>query len=376
MKTRNSPVPRDLGLWLAAFALVGCQLPFGPAPIVPDADGIMLPSGFTIDEFATGLSNPRFMALGQRGVVLVAERGASRIIALPDADGDGRADAVVPVLDGLIAPSSVACHQGRLYVGETTRVTRVDLADDLSISDRTVIIPDLPAGGHSTRTVCFGSDGLLYVSVGSSCNVCIESDPRRAAVSVYDSEGGSGRVFSRGLRNAVGLAVEPTTGRMWASNNGRDLMGDDLPPETIYVLSDGADYGWPRCHSGDIVDPEFGGPSACDGVEPPVVRMQAHMAPLGIAFYDATAFPPEYRGDLFVALHGSWNRSTPVGYSVMRVPIENGTAVGPAVDFATGWLRPDGTASGRPAGLLVTADGALLVSDDAGGRVYRISFGG
>lgn len=374
----KSPQTLNRGLvmpLMIGLIVLGCQLPFGPAPIVPNGD-ISLPPGFSIGEFAAGLSNPRFMALGPGGVVLVAERGASRIIALPDADGDGRADSIVPVLDGLIAPSSVAFHEGRLYVGETTRVTRVDLAADLSVSNRAVIIPDLPAGGHSTRTVCFGSDGLLYVSVGSSCNVCIETDPRRAAVSVYDPDGGNGRVFARGLRNAVGLAVEPTTGHMWASNNGRDLMGDDLPPETIYILSDGSDYGWPRCHSGDIADPEFGGPSACDGVEPPVVRMQAHMAPLGIVFYDGTAFPPEYRGDLFVALHGSWNRSTPVGYSVMRVPIENGAAVGPAVDFVTGWLRTDGTASGRPAGLLVAADGALLVSDDAGGKVYRIAYGG
>jgi glucose/arabinose dehydrogenase len=349
----------------------GCDA-VAPAPVLPINPEVSLPAGFVMNEFATGLSGPRFMALGPNGIVLVAERAASRVVALADADNNGAADSVVEVLADLHAPSSLALREGKLYVGETTRVTRVDLAADLSVSNRTAIIDGIPDGGHATRTVCFGSDGRLYVSVGSSCNVCEEGDVRRAAINSYLPDGSDWRLFATGLRNAVGLAVEGQTGVLWASNN----MGDDVPAETIYAVHEGDDAGWPRCHAGTVQDPVFGLVGGCDGVLQPVVRMQAHMAPLGIAFYDGNQFPEEFRGDLFVALHGSWNRSTPVGYKVMRVPIEGGMAAGPAVDFAEGWLRDDNTTTGRPTGVLVAADGALLVSDDTTGTIYRIAYTG
>jgi glucose/arabinose dehydrogenase len=216
----------------------------------------------------------------------------------------------------------------------------------------------------------------MVVSVGSSCNVCVEDDPRRAAVLIYTGADAKGeRVFARGLRNAVGLAVHPITGELWATNNGRDLMGDDLPPEAIYIVRDGLDYGWPRCHNGTIVDPDHGGADACQGVAVPVVNMQAHSAPLGLAFYTGTAFPPAYRGDLFIAFHGSWNRSEPTGYEVVRLPLDGNRPRGPLEDFATGWLdAARRTASGRPVGLAVGPDGALYVSDDKAGMIYRISY--
>jgi glucose/arabinose dehydrogenase len=239
-----------------------------------------------------------------------------------------------------------------------------------------VIITDLPPGGaHTTRTVLFGADGRLYIAAGSSCNVCDETDPHRAAVWVFEADGIGGRLFARGLRNAVGLALNPWTGEIWATNNGRDFLGDDSPPETVYVVQDGRNYGWPRCHAGVIVDPNMGGPGACSGVEKPIVEMQAHTAPLGLAFYTAEQFPPQYRG-LFIALHGSWNRSVPVGYKVVYVPLLDGRVAGPAEDFATGWLRPDGSSWGRPVGVTVAADGSLLVSDDKGGFIYRTTFSG
>jgi glucose/arabinose dehydrogenase len=191
---------------------------------------------------------------------------------------------------------------------------------------------------------------------------------------VYNADGSEGKPFMTGLRNAVGLALNPATGQVWASNNGRDLLGTDVPPETVYALREGANAGWPRCHAGDLPDPEFGSSAgACQGVEAPAVKMQAHSAPLGLTFYEGTLFPEEYQGDLFVAFHGSWNRVPPTGYKVVRVPMEAGQVAGPAEDFATGWLLESGDNQGRPTDVAVAADGALLVSDDKGGFIYRIA---
>jgi glucose/arabinose dehydrogenase len=183
-------------------------------------------------------------------------------------------------------------------------------------------------------------------------------------------------MFATGLRNAVGLALHPVTGDVWATNNGRDWLGDDLPPETINVVKEGADFGWPRCHAGDLVDPEFGGESGCSGVTAPALKMQAHSAPLGLAFYTGSVFPEPYRGDLFVAFHGSWNRSAPTGYKVVRVHFAADGSPGAPEDFATGFLDADRTMHGRPVGLATGPDGALYISDDKGGYIYRVSYVG
>jgi glucose/arabinose dehydrogenase len=353
------------------------SLPPRAWPIPQQGIEVSVPAGFRLDIFAEGLMGPRFMALGPQGILYVAERGARRVIALPDRNSDGRADEVVVVADSLVAPSSLAFHEGALYVGETTQITRLVLDESLRAVERKVVISGLPTGrGHSTRTVIIGSDGQMFVSVGSSCNVCVEDDARRAAISVYPPQGGEGRLYAKGLRNAVGMAINPWTGSLWATNNGRDRMGDDVPPETVYVVRDGADYGWPRCHAGDIPDPEFGGPGACEGVEAPVVEMQAHSAPLGIAFHDGEQFPSEYRGSAYIAFHGSWDRTMPTGYKVVRVPVGDDQATGPVQDFATGWLQADGSARGRPVGVTVGADGGLYVSDDQAGLIYRIIYDG
>ncbi len=345
-------------------------------PQVP-GKSIVLPAGFRISVFADGLNNPRMMAMGPDGHIYVAERGAGRILRLPDADQDGILDQIEIVAQGLAAPSSLAFYQdGSLYVGETTRVLRFPpLAGQQEFGQPEVVIADLPSGGHSTRTVLFSPDySTLFVSIGSSCNICEEDDQRRAAIMSYNPDGSAGRVYAKGLRNAVGIAFKPGSEELWATNNGRDFLGDDLPPETVSLVEDGKDYGWPYCHSARIIDPDLGSSTACQDIEKPLVEMQAHAAPLGLEFYSGDQFPEAYQGDLFVAFHGSWNRSSPVGYKIVRIPLD-GDTIGPVEDFATGWLM-GGSSWGRPVDVLTGPDGSLFVSDDGGGRIYRIFYVG
>lgn len=340
---------------------------------------VRVPEGFKANIFAEGLNGPRFIAFGPDGELYVADRTNDRIVVLPDEDGDGTADRVQVFAEGLNSPHSLVFHEGAWYVGVPTGVVRLEDRDGDGVADsRQVLIDDYPTGGHSTRTVEFLPDGRMLVSVGSSCNVCEEQDPRRAAIVVYDMPGASGeRVFAQGLRNAVGLEIHPETGALWVTNNGRDLMGDDIPPDTVRIVQDGQDYGWPRCHSGDIVDPDFGFPGACEDVQEPEVEIQAHSAPLGLVFYKGEMFPAEYQGDLFIAYHGSWNRSVPTGYKVVRVPMEGIRPAGSPQDFAVGWLdEATEEVSGRPVGLAVSPSGALFVSDDKGGFIYRIIWDG
>ncbi len=340
---------------------------------------VKVPPGFRVERYATGLQGPRFIRFGPDGSLYVAERGADRVVVLADSDGDGIVDRQTVFAERLHRPHSLVFHQDAWYVGIPSGVVRLrDRDGDGLAEERQVLIDDYPTGGHSTRTVEFLPDGRMVVSVGSSCNVCDESDPRRAAVVIYDGPQADGeRIFARGLRNAVGLAVHPDSGELWATNNGRDMLGDDLPPEALYIVRDGLDYGWPRCHNGTIEDPDFGGPESCRDVAKPVVNMQAHSAPLGLVFYTGTTFPAEYHGDLFVAFHGSWNRSVPTGYKVVRLPLKGDRPRGRLEDFATGWLNEvEGNASGRPVGLAVGPDGALYVSDDKAGMIYRISYAG
>jgi glucose/arabinose dehydrogenase len=355
---------------IGRFVNIGGQLGSGGL-----AD-VHTPKGFKTNVFAEDLDGPRFISFGPDGVLHVADRGSGRIVALPDANGDGVADEKRVVADNLPGVHSLTHHEGAWYAGVPSGVVRLVDSDGDGVTDqRATVIDDYPTdGSHTTRTVAFLPDGRMVVSIGSSCNVCEEEDPRRAAIVVYDGPNGEGeRVFARGLRNAVGLAVDPATGELWATNNGRDLLGDDVPPETLYRAEDGADYGWPACINGSMEDPDLGNPGACEGIERPVAEMQAHSAPLGLTFGAGTTFPPEYRDDVFVAFHGSWNRSDLTGYKVVRLPFEDGEPARGVEDFATGWLD-GGAVSGRPVGLAVGPDGALYVSDDKAGFVYRIAY--
>lgn len=346
-----------------------------------DLKQLKLPDGFHIAVFAE-VDGPRMLTFTPGGVLLVSASGEGSVAALPDPKRTGKADRVVNVLTGLNEPHGIAFYEGKLYVAENDKVRRYDWDEANLRATNPQAIADLPTdGGHSTRSLLFHG-GKMYVSAGSSCNVCIEKDPRRATVMEFNPDGSGQKIFAKGLRNAVGLAVNPRTGTVWVTVNGRDWLGDDLPPETIYDLGKGGvDAGWPYCYGDRVPDPNFTKPgdNRCQSVIEPKVQMQAHSAPLGLAFYEGTMFPPEYRNNIFVAFHGSWNRSVPTGYKVVRVKLDDkGQPVGGAQDFITGWLAPGETKRGRwmgrPVGIAFAADGSMYLSDDAGGVIYRVAW--
>src|SRR6267142_1203626 len=325
------------------------------SPSLAQPPPVSLPPGFHLEVFASDLGGPRFMVLDPTGTLLVSIPSRGRVVALPDKNGHGKPDGVVTVADGLTQPHGLAFKDGQLYV----------------------VVPSLPSGGaHWTRTLAFGSDGRLYVSIGSSCNVCRESDSRRAAIMRYQPDGSGGELFASGLRNAVGIAFHPGTGGLWATVNERDWLGDDVPPDLITEVREGGFYGWPDCFTAGgrrIPDSRVLKGERCPPMITPSLEIQAHSAPLGLAFYTGQHFPAEYRGSLFVAYHGSWNRSVPTGYKVVRVKFDGGKATA-VEDFATGFLSA-GTVSARPVDLLVGRDGALYLSSDQFARdIFRITY--
>lgn len=338
---------------------------------------VMLPAGFTIDVYASNVGQARFMAVRPSDGLLFLADANGRILVLPDANKDGKADNVVAFASGLKQPSSIAFYQDWVYVGETDKVSRFRAPTNATQAqgDKEVIISNLPTGGHWTRTVAFGPDSRLYLAIGSSCNICIEKDERRAAISVYDPDGKNGRLFATGLRNAVGITWQPGTSQLWASVNGRDLHGDDLPPDDLRAVKDGGFYGWPYCYDGTNLNPEYPDAAKCANAPPDDAALQAHSAPLGLTFGDGFAAPPPYKDSIYIAYHGSWNRSVKTGYKVVRVPMVGGKA-GTPEDFAWGWLPGNadnpGQVWGRPVGVTIGSDGAMYVTDDSKGRVYRI----
>jgi glucose/arabinose dehydrogenase len=349
--------------------------------IVPDAlrTGVFaqertltLPPGFNISVFAAGLGSPRWIATGPDGKLWVTERGAGRVLVY---DPQGSAAAPSPprvFAQGLDQPHGIAFYGGFVYVAETTRVLRIRDNNGQAAGDPEVIISGLPAGGHSTRTLLFTPDQKLLVSIGSSCNVCREQDERRGAVMIYNADGSQGRLYATGLRNAVGLALNPVTQQVWFTNNGRDNLGDDIPQEIIGTLKDGAFYGWPDSYGDQVVDKDFGGdPARCAQMTVPELQVQAHSAPLGLTFLPTEGWPAPYAGNLIVAYHGSWNRSVPTGYKLVRVAMDQGKVAGDVADFLTGFQQ-GATVWGRPVALAVGSDGALYVTDDKAGAIYRI----
>jgi len=356
------------------LAALGCRSPsVAEKSILPDTIPIAghqlyVQSGFSVNLFATGLSGVRNLVLGPGGAVYATLSDGGAIVRLVDANVDGVAEAPTTVLTGLNYPFGLAFRGDTMYFAEMTAVKRLDPGATTPVT----LVPNLPGGGHATRTLVIGPDNRMYLAVGSSCNVCNDTPPR-AAVTRYDLDGSNAHTFATGLRNSVGVAFNPATGELWANNNDRDDLGDDVPPEHLNVLRDGKWYGWPQCYLPGRRNPEY--PTAdCSNVEPPAITVQAHSAPLGLAFYTGTMFPAEFRGDAFMTYHGSWNRRVPTGAKVVRVRIQGGAAIA-VEDFVAGWQLGDGSRWGRPVGLLVMPDGTLLVSDDMGGRIWRVSYG-
>ncbi len=338
--------------------------------------GLKLPDGFSILVYADRLNSPRLMAYSPEGVLHVTETGSGRVIALPDKDSDGAADERKTVARGLDRPHGIAFYNGYVYIAESGKIIRFRQdRKSLKLVDKEVIVPDLPTkgGGHFTRTIAFGSDGKMYVSVGSSCNVCVEKDKRRAAVLRFNPDGSNPEVFAEGLRNSVGIVFHPATGELYGTENSRDWLGEDLPPDEVNLITHGANYGWPFCFGQRVTDPAFTDDGFCEQTIGPALEIQAHSAPLGLRFYTEGMFPEKYDGRLFIAFHGSWNRVVPTGYKIISVPLENGKPTGRYEDFITGWLR-DGKKAGRPVDIIQDSKGALLISDDHAGIIYRVTY--
>ena len=341
---------------------------------------LMVPEGFTVTVIASGLAAPRFMVFDRDGSLLVADQAAGAVYRYgpnPETTIDSNGETPEPLITDLDAPSSLAFFDVEgttyLYVGEESQITRFPYGDGGEVGNGEVVVPDLPTGGHATRTVAFGEDGMLYVAIGSSCNICNEDDDRRATVMRYNADGSDGQRFAWGLRNAVGLAFEPGTNTLWATVNERDDQGNEIPPDLVTIVTEGANYGWPNCQPPDAAPQEAG--ADCSGITPPTIGIQAHSAPLGLTFSTGDQFPEAYQGGIFVVQHGSWNREPPAEPKLMYVTFEDGVPT-TVTDFATGWQDENGDRWGRPAGVVVAPDGSLIVSDDTAGVLYRIAYDG
>ena len=371
----------------------------------PEGATFSVPAGFRVNVFAEDLTNPRRLALAPNGDVFVAESRSGAITLLRDADGDGVAEYRETFAEGLTRPYGIAFHDGYMYVGNNDAVVRFPYtpgqnraeglpehvveqpvssdALDHDTAERLGIDVSRTRGfNHWTRNLIFAPGGRrMYVAVGSATNAMPGSDPRRAAINEYRPDGSGHRVFAGGLRNPVALAFHPVTGELWTAVHERDHLGDDLAPDYVTSVEDGGFYGWPYAYIGPNPEPILGGarPDLVERTLVPDVLLPAHAAPMGMAFHTGEGFPPEYRNDAFVALHGSINRLDLKGYSVVRIPFENGRPSGPPEDFLTGFIVRDDEEKevwGRPVDVLQAPDGALLVSDDAGNRIFRVRFSG
>ena len=337
---------------------------------------------------------PRFMAFGPDGNLYLSTGMDNKVVMLPDRNHDGIADEVVTVADKLNAPQGLAFVDGKLLVANQDGVVRLEQNHGHWPAIAAVpVISGLPSGGHTLKTLKLSPDGFLYLNLGSSCNVCVESDPLRATILRYTTDGqpagalpslgqhATSPVWAWGLRNSEGMAWQPRTGAMFATNNGADMrsgskggkVNDELPPENLNRIEAGKHYGWPHCWGNQQTDVNFPGAEGfCASTQPPEITFKAHSAPLGMTFLDSAAMPEAYRNDAIVALHGSWNRVQPSGYKLVRVKFNQNKAV-EVEDFVTGWLDKNG-AWGRPVDVVLGPDGAIYVSDDRAGMVYRIRY--
>lgn len=374
---------------LAAFSLillVACGRA-APAPKLPDGKlplgTLRLPAGFSISIYSDAVPGARSIARSPKGVVYLGTREYGKVYAIADRDGDGRAEEVHTIATGLNAPNGVAWKDGALYVAEISRVLRYDGIDDrLENPPVPVVVSSaFPSDGHhGWKFIRFGPDGKLYVPVGAPCNICESEKPIYASITRLDVTPGAKaepEIVAKGVRNTVGFDWNPKSGELWFTDNGRDLLGDDVPPDELNRVPRDAKgvphFGYPYCHAGDLRDPQFGAKRECKDLLAPAQRLAPHVAAIGMRFYDGAMFPPAYKGTVLIAEHGSWNRTKPLGYRVMQVRLEGDKAVA-YEPFAEGWLDANGDAWGRPVDVEVLPDGSLLISDDRAGAVYRVTY--
>ncbi len=349
-----------------AVVVAVCLLP----ALAWSLEDIELPPGFTIEDYAS-VPNARSLALGENGTVFVSNRRGRSVYAVV---AEGVGTRTIELLSGLNTPNGIAFHDGDLYVAEMSRVTRYrDIEANLhDVPDAEILDIELPSKRHhGWRYIGFGPDDKLYISIGAPCNICDEDGFGRI---IRMNADGSGREsYADGIRNSVGFTWHPETGDLWFTDNGRDMLGDDLPPDELNrATRPGQHFGFPHCHAGELLDPKFGSGKDCADYRPPAQKLGPHVAPLGVKFYTGEQFPAEYLGQIFIAEHGSWNRSKKIGYRITLVRLEDGVPVS-YEPFAKGWLQGE-SASGRPVDLIVLEDGSMLVSDDHAGKIYRISY--
>ncbi len=356
-----------LGLWLLSGTRAASAL---------ELDRLQLPPGFHVSVYVEQVPDARQLALGARGTLFIGTREAGRVYAAVDANHDGVAERVGLIAEQLSMPSGVAFHDGALYVAALDRVLRYP---DIEAHLTEPPAPQQVVGGlpksqhHGWKNIAFGPDGALYVPIGAPCNICAPEFPY-ASILRIPTNGDKLSAYARGVRNSVGFDWHPRTGEMWFGDNGRDMLGDDVPPDEINrVTQAGQDFGYPHVHGGEVLDPEFGAGHRLDEFTPPAIKLGAHVAPVGLSFYRGSMFPPAYRNALLVAEHGSWNRTHKAGYRVMVATFKDDGSVASYAPFITGWL--DGEESwGRPVAFATMSDGSLLISDDQAGVVYRVTY--
>lgn len=368
LRTHLARVAKTMAAWLAAGTLVSAH---AALPV----ERIALAAGFHLEVLSDAVPTAREMALSPKGILYVGSfDGHVYALTLKD----GRVAARYTIASGLEMPAGVAWHNGALYVSAVSKIIRFDAIDEhlASPPKPVVITDDLPTERHhGWKFIAFGPDGKLYVPQGAPCNICRPDPNRYAMIGRMNPDGSHYDTIARGIRNSVGFAWHPVTHELWFTDNGRDLLGDDRPDDKLNrAARDGLDFGYPYCHGGDTPDPEFGGERPCSAFTPPVAKLGAHVASLGMRFYTGEMFPADYRNNVFIAEHGSWNRSKKSGYRVVRVITNADGSHARQEVFASGWLMPDETIWGRPADVLPLPDGSLLISDDYAGAIYRVTY--
>ena len=341
----------------------------GNVPKIP----FVLPSGYVIHQFAEGLGSPRVMKFSPGGTLLVSDIQGNRIIALPDNKHQGAATSQKVVVSSGNHLHGLAFYGGKLYVAEVDKVVRYNWDERTLTASFDKVLFTLPGNNdHNNRTITFDSSGRMYVSVGSTCDVCLESSPLSATVLISDADGNNPRVFAKGLRNAAFTAMNPVTNELWGTEMGRDYLGDNVPPDEINIIRAGADYGWPFCYGNKIFDTNFGRSQTdpCPNTQGPLYEIPAHSAPLGLSFINSPQFPGDWQNDLLVAYHGSWNRTVPSGYKIVHMKVV-GNQITRVDDFLTGFLQ-GGMPLARPVDLVFDSLGNLYISDDKAGNIYLV----